>query len=218
MKKEKKIHLVYKVTNKKTGEAYIGATTKSIEERKSDHLQKANKGNGSGFQTAILTYGPDAFVWEQVDTATSINELAQKEKQYILKYDTLKNGYNSDLGGGFTKKVYQFDCNGVWTGTYACLKDISELYGFDKRRLSNACLNSTSFMNFFWSYSEDSMFENSVDSRKKKVFQYDLKHNLIEVFSSVAEASKFSRLSKTCISRCCRGEREQSGGFIWKYS
>lgn len=215
---KKKIHLVYKVTNQETGETYIGATTKSIEERKADHLQKANKGIGSYFQEAIGTYGPNAFIWEQIDTANSINELAEKEKQYILKYNSNKNGYNSDSGGGFKKRVYMYDSNANWLATHMCLNDIEEVFGFDKRRISNACLNGTLYKNMFWSYSHDSMFDNSVDSRKKKVFQHKLNGDLIDAFSSVAEASKFSRLSKTCIARCCRGERKNSGGFIWKYS
>lgn len=81
MNKNKKIHLVYKVTNQVTGEAYIGATTKSIEERKTDHMLKASKGTGSCFQEAIATYRPEDFSWEQIDTANSVNELAEKEKK-----------------------------------------------------------------------------------------------------------------------------------------
>ena len=212
-----KIHLVYKVTNQETGESYIGATTKSIEERKADHLQKASKGIGSYFQEAIGTYGPNAFIWEQIDTANSINELAEQEKQYILKYNSKDKGYNSDSGGGFKKEVYIFDCNGYFVGSSPSLTDIAVMFGYDKRRISDACLNGTTYMNMFWSYSQDSTFNDLVDSRKKRVFQYTCNEELIAEFVSVAEASRVTGLSKTCISRCCRGEREQSGGFIWKY-
>jgi hypothetical protein len=217
MKKEKKIHLVYKVTNQETGETYIGATTKSIEERKADHLQKASKGIGSYFQEAIGTYGPNAFIWEQIDTANSVNELAEKEKKYILQYNSKEKGYNSDSGGGFKKRVYEYDCHGNWTTTHKCLKDIEELNGFDRRRISYACLNGTPYDCCFWSYSKDTKFNIYSDPRKKVVFQYDLQENFLDVFSSVAEASIFSGISKTCISRCCRGERKQSGGFRWTY-
>ena len=43
---------IYKVTNTITNEVYIGATTKSLEKRKSDHIQKASEGLGSCFQQA----------------------------------------------------------------------------------------------------------------------------------------------------------------------
>lgn len=36
--------IIYKVINTKTDQVYIGTTTKSIDERKNDHLQKSNKG------------------------------------------------------------------------------------------------------------------------------------------------------------------------------
>jgi predicted GIY-YIG superfamily endonuclease len=213
-----KVSLVYKVVNKTNGETYIGATTKSIENRMADHLQKANKGVGGCFQEAIATYGPEAFSWEQIDTANSADELAQKEKDYILEYDSKKNGYNSDSGGGFEKTVYQYNYypNDLIT-SYKNLKEVEEKLGFDKRRISNACLNVTPWMGSFWSYSPNCTFAKFVDYRKKTVYQYDLNCNLIEVFSSTAEASRKTGVSKTCISRCCREEREKSGGYRWQY-
>ena len=86
--------IIYQVTHKESGESYIGATTKTMESRKADHVQKANKGLGGQFQEAIATQGPEAFVWTQIDTANTIDELARKEKEYIAKYNTRENGYN----------------------------------------------------------------------------------------------------------------------------
>jgi len=218
MKKEKKIHLVYKVTNLETGEAYIGATTKSIEERKADHIQKSNKGTGSYFQETMATYRPEDFLWEQIDTANSLNELAEKEKQYIIQYNSKEKGYNSDSGGGFKKTVYQYNEEGALIASYNSLKEVETILNYDKRRVSTACTNATLWKGSFWSYSQDSIFNTITDKRKKKVFQYNYNGELVVEFVSVAEASRISGISKTCIARCCRGEREQSGGFIWKYS
>ena len=36
--------IIYKVVNKKTEDIYVGITTKSIEERKKDHLKKSING------------------------------------------------------------------------------------------------------------------------------------------------------------------------------
>ena len=57
MKMENKNYIIYKAQNTITGECYIGATTKSIEERKQDHLQKANTNNGHKFHFAITITG-----------------------------------------------------------------------------------------------------------------------------------------------------------------
>lgn len=210
-------NIIYKVTNHETNEVYIGVTTKSLEERKTDHLQKASKKVGSYFQEAIATNGADAFRWEQIDTAASTNELAEKEKKYILQYDSKEHGYNSDSGGGFSKTVYQFDLKGNLIASFDGLKEIQLTLGHDKRRISNACLTATVWKASYWSYSQNNTFNPATDSRKKKVFQYSLNGEILARYNSVAEASLETGISKTSISRCCRRERKSSSGFLWKY-
>lgn len=211
------MEIIYKVTNKKTNEIYIGATTKSIKERKIDHLQKATKKVGSYFQEAMGTYGVDAFTWEQIDTANSSNELAEKEKEYILKYNSKEQGYNSDSGGGFKKTVYQFNEDGIVIASFESLNEVESKLGYDKKRISNACITAKNWKGSYWSYSQNSTFKIVIDRRKKQVFQCSLDRKIIAQYRSVAEASRKSGISKTCISRCCRLERESSGGFLWKY-
>ena len=78
-------YLVYKVFNEETGQIYIGATTYSLHQRQLDHTERANRGEPNKFHDAISTYGADAFSWEQVDTANSIDELAKKEWRVIAR-------------------------------------------------------------------------------------------------------------------------------------
>ena len=211
-------YIIYKAQNTFTGESYIGATTKSLKERKIDHLQKANKKVGSYFQEAIGTYGPDAFTWEQIDTASSNDELASKEIMYILEYDALENGYCGDKGGGFKKTVYKYNLNGSLNATFENLTLASDTIGVRKQDISRACWNvNQSLGGYLWSYENMEAFVPDQDNRKKEVIQSFLDGNLISQYISVAEASRETGVSKSCISRCCRGERESSGGFIWKY-
>ncbi|OUL60981.1 NUMOD1 domain-containing DNA-binding protein [Flavobacterium sp. AJR] len=209
--------IIYKAENRLTGEVYIGASTKSLEERKQDHLQKAEKKVGSYFQEAIATYSPEAFTWEQIDTANNNNELAQKETKYIFKYNSVKNGYNCDRGGGIKKEVYQYNLEGKLIKTFESLKIIKDNLGLGKQRISNACINSTMYSDSFWSYELVENFSPKKDLRKKSVSQFSLDEKFIENFKSASEASRITGISKTCITRCCRGEREQTGGFLWKY-
>ncbi|SCY36605.1 group I intron endonuclease [Nonlabens sp. Hel1_33_55] len=104
-----KNHIIYKVTKVTNRKVYIGATTKSIRERQLDHLERAARGQVGKLYEAIRTLGPEAFKWQTIDTAESINELAKKEKYWIQKYNSKVDGYNSDEGGGFKKTVYQYD-------------------------------------------------------------------------------------------------------------
>ncbi len=211
-------NIIYKVTNTFTKEIYIGSTTKSIEVRKADHLQKSNKKVGSYFQEAIGTYGPEAFTWIQIDTASSNDELASKEIKYILEYDSLENGYNEDSGGGFKKTVYQYNLDGSLNTTFQDLTTAGNSIDVRKQDICRACWNVNNTLGgFLWSYEFKEKFIPVTDNRKKEVVQFSLDGNVLARYFSVAEASKISGLSKTCISRCCRGERENSGGFIWKY-
>lgn len=211
-------YIVYRAQNTFTGETYIGATTKTLAGRIEDHIQKANKKVGSYFQEAIGTYGPDAFKFEQIDTASSNNELASKEIMYISEYSALGNIYNCDKGGGIKKTVYKYNLDGSLNATFENLTLASETIGVRKQDISRACWNVNQTLGgFLWSYENTEVFVPELDNRKKEVIQSFLDGGLIFQYISVAEASRKSGVSKTCISRCCRGEREQSGGFTWKY-
>lgn len=217
MKMENKNYIIYKAQNTITGECYIGATTKSIGERKQDHLQKVGTGSSLKFHNAISTTGADNFKWEQLDTASNPNELAEKETKYIFEFKAQEEGYNSDSGGGFKKLVYQYNEDGILIETYNSLTEIKEILGIDKQRISSACLNSTMYDGSFWSYRLLEKIVAKTDLRIKAVNQYSLNQEFIENFKSASEASRLSGISKSCITKCCRGERKTSGGFIWNY-
>jgi len=213
-------YIVYKAENAFTGEVYVGATSKSLIERKNDHLQKSSKGSDGFFHQAIRTYGSNSFVWTEVDSASSLNELAKKETEYIYMYDSFQNGYNSDKGGGFKKTVYQFNIEtGELVNSYDDLVSAANAVNANRRSVSNVCLHSNkSCKGYIWSYSSTIEFNSISDLRRKTVNQISLDGDILACYESASEASRKSGISKTCITRCCREEREQSGGFLWKYS
>lgn len=218
MKNKDEVGIIYKVENKVTHEIYIGVTTKSVEIRIKDHIDKAKRGEGHKFQEAVATYGADAFQWEQVDTAKSINELAAKEKQYIIKFNSKEEGYNVDGGGGFKKNVFKYDKKGCLVEKFECLEDAAKTVGASKQSISGACLSVNKlYKGFYWSYKLQEPFIPGTDKRLKKVYQYTLDGVLANEFKSVAEASRKTGASKTSIAKVCRGEYSKSNGFIWRY-
>jgi len=217
--KNKSIGVIYKVTNKRTGEVYIGATTKTIQSREIDHNQKAKKGTGYKFQNAISTYGPEAFEYEQIDTAGSINELAEKEKKYIYNYDSKDNGYNGDNGGTLKRKIYKYDLEGQLVATFETLTDAANSVETTKQQISSTCLNVNNlYAGYYWSYSLNIPFTPGVDRRLKQVLQLDLNGKILRSFKSVAEASRKTGIYKGTIAKVCRFERNTAGGYIWKYN
>lgn len=53
--------------------------------------------------------------------------------------------------------------------------------------------------------------------RPRKVGQFDLNHNLIEVFISTRDVETKKGYGHSTISRCCLNKMHRSYGFIWKY-
>tara|TARA_R110002074_G_scaffold149035_5_gene301246 strand:- start:7411 stop:8058 length:648 start_codon:yes stop_codon:yes gene_type:complete len=211
-------YIIYKVKNIWTGEVYIGATTNSIKQRKLDHLERAGRGENGKLYNALSSW-TNAFVWSQIDCTNSIDQLAEKEKKYISQYKSQELGYNSDAGGGMKKTVYQFSIeDGSLIASYSCLEDAANSVGASKTGIGNASIGQNrTCKGYVWSYSSTFPVQLE-DKRKKSVIQQDLNTITVANFQSVAAASRSSGLSKTSISRCCRGERLTSGGFIWKYS
>lgn len=210
--------IIYKALNTITNMTYIGATTKSLDERKQDHVHKAEINNECKFHQAISTYGINSFLWEQVDTASTMDELAEKEIKYIQESDSLIKGYNSDKGGGFKKTVYRYNFDGSLNLTFSNLTDAGNSINVRKQDISRACWSANHLLGgFLWSYKYNEPFIVEHDKRHKKVTQYALNGEEFANYTSASEASRITGISKTCITRCCRGEREQTGGFFWEY-
>lgn len=58
--------------------------------------------------------------------------------------------------------------------------------------------------------------ENIVKNKRKSVDQYDLNGNFIKNWKSMSEAARVLNISQSSISECTRGNRNKTGGFIWK--
>tara|TARA_R100001377_G_scaffold73870_1_gene50031 strand:- start:127 stop:789 length:663 start_codon:yes stop_codon:yes gene_type:complete len=219
MKETDDKYLIYKAFNQKTGQMYIGATTDSLHQRKLDHTERATRGESNKFHDAISTYGSEFFLWEQLDTANSLDELAKKEQSYIIKYRTKEEGYNSSIGGEFKKTVYQYDLkDGSLIGKYDCLQNAASVISARKNAISRACLSVNKiYRGYFWSYDYEEPFKPNKDIRKKKVLHYNLEVNTVHEYDSVADASRKTGVSKSCIAKFCRGERNPPEGVIWEY-
>ena len=99
-KKEDYYGIIYKAVNKINGTVYIGQTTNTLKQRIYQHKSDAKlRNNNIKFLNAVSKYGVDGFVWKTIDNAKTIEHLDKLEKDYIFKYNTIKDGYNSKSGG-----------------------------------------------------------------------------------------------------------------------
>ena len=89
--------IIYKITNKINGKAYIGQTVQPFKRRLSQHRENRKSLIGR----AIHKYGWENFTVEILERCTSREELNEREKYYIAFYNTVcPNGYNLTEGGG----------------------------------------------------------------------------------------------------------------------
>jgi len=97
--------IIYKITNSINSKVYIGQTIETLEKRWRRHTWNSTiKRNAMAITNAIIKYGKENFIIEQIDTAISIEELNEKEVLYIKEYNSISpNGYNLKDGGNNRK-------------------------------------------------------------------------------------------------------------------
>lgn len=91
---------VYMATNTENGKCYVGMTTRTLAQRRSEHNHMAlNKNSRVLFHKAIHKYGKDAFTWETLYVDDDAKKLFSVEQKYIDRFDCVEYGYNQCYGG-----------------------------------------------------------------------------------------------------------------------
>lgn len=89
---------IYLIQNSINDKKYIGQTIKPIQKRWNSHIYASKNGQHS-LARAMKKHGTENFSIMILEEYNSTEELNMKEKEYIEKFDTYKNGYNDTLGG-----------------------------------------------------------------------------------------------------------------------
>lgn len=194
-----------------SGKSYIGQT---IDEgrRRGNWFSSTYEYAGDAINKARAKYGRDSFIYTVLFTHTFKSKKEAKdvlnimERYYIQKYDTKKNGYNCDEGGGnhfgytLSKQVRENIGRGVksWASTpEGKLKMSLSRKGKRKNRGYR------------------------IEANFKPVVQLTLDGEFIKEFSSIRDASEiFSEKAKNCrvnIGNVCKGKRDSTEGYKWMY-
>lgn len=110
--------IIYKITCKINDKIYIGQTSETIEKRFKRHMGYQKDEHDTKFYRAVRKYGTENFYIEQIDEATTQEELDEKELYWINKLDTVNNGYNT--------KAVKGKCGGDTLSNHPNKKAISE--------------------------------------------------------------------------------------------
>lgn len=193
--------IIYKITNNITGEVYIGQTTKTLEHRKKQHIIMArNDKHNRYLYSAMNKYGIENFKFEEIDRANSLDELNCLETYYILKYDSMRNGYNMDYGGYNNlmlseivkekhDKIMQSD--EVRQKISKSMKEYRKKNPFTeehRRKLSEKAMGNKHFQGHKRTLEA---IEATNKSHYKKVYCVDINNNVIEKFDNVKSAAEW---------------------------
>jgi len=89
-------HKIYKLQNKINGKLYIGRTKNTLNVRMKTHRSPYSN---SYLSRALRKYGEHNFSKEIIYTTNNFIDVCEKEKTFILKYNSLApTGYNLNLG------------------------------------------------------------------------------------------------------------------------
>lgn len=205
--------IIYKATNKINGKVYIGQSHKTLEERMRRHKNDSKRQN-SYFYRAIRKYGWENFSWEVIDTATTSEELNEKEVywiQYYQSFDNREKGYNSTSGVDHNYKITEeerekrsqrvsgdknpmYGKPGTWLG-----KKFSKEH---KQRLSESLKGRETP----WCTGGNHWLAKSV-----------INLNTGEIFDTIQEAADAYQVNRDSIAKQIKGKTKNCNGFKWSF-
>ena len=89
---------IYSITNKESGNKYIGSTKKSFITRLKQHVNELNRGihHCTHMQNAWNKYGEDSFIFNIEEVLEDTANILDREAYFIFYYDSYHNGYNAN--------------------------------------------------------------------------------------------------------------------------
>lgn len=217
-------YYIYKASNIINDKVYIGCT-KHFNERVKQHLV-CTPAEDCEFHRALEALGKENFKFEVIDTADGIEEGHRLEREYIKKYDSFRNGYNSTIGGYAAtpwnvKPIVCLDLDGNFVKRYESAGEAKK-DGFSDSNVLECCKGILrSCMKHIFMFEEDyeksgpKKYEKPVPFNKTPVVQCDMDGNLIKRFASINEAADETGIPRPQISASVTGKHKSAYGCIF---
>lgn len=218
---------IYIIKNTCNNKVYVGQTSRTIEDRWSQHKNAALRGDDYGtiLYRAMRKHGIENFYVEQLEEC-NMSDINDREIYWIKYYNCqTPNGYNIRAGGEDPgrKEVYKLDNDGNIIKHYSSAMAASETNNLDLSSLTKACRRSSSQNScggYKWAYVEDydkKYFQaTKIKTFKRQVYQMDNNDgNIIKIWDSIIDAARELGIQQSDISHCLSGKYRIAGGFGW---
>ena len=214
---------VYKHTSP-NGKVYIGITSKKPEER---WLKGRGYKNNAYFYRAIQKYGWDNFKHEILFDGLTLEQANIIEQMQINYYNSTnaQKGYNISIGGGvMTGRKHSVEAKAKMSE-----KAKGRKIWCEGKKLSEEHRRHLSESHKGFKQSEETKRKRALamkghkinkEALEKAVYKLSLSGEIIGEYQSLTEAAISIGKTQsfvTHISECCKGKRERSGGYKWKY-
>lgn len=220
----KQVYTIYMHKNKINNKVYIGQTCQI-----KTHFRWGHNGNHykdqPKFFRAIQKYGWDNFEHLILETNLSKEVADIKERELIILYNSIENGYNTADGGQTsrhaTPKVYKLDKNKNILAIYTSYGEAGRANNVNCNSIRYCCLHQYGYVTsagFYWCLAID--YDSYIipkSKNHKKVIQLTLDDQYIRTYTSTREASRYTNICHENIAACCRHKLKRAGNYKWIY-
>ena len=188
------------------GKRYVGITRQLFWKRWNGGIGYCKNRH---FSNAIKKYGWENFEHYILFENMSKDRAKEKEIELIALWDLTDHckGYNISKGGDYPAPMSKF-------GRKRISKSLQgNLHGLGKKRTDEV----KRILSIQKTGKNNPMF-GKPSHRRRSVIQYDLSFNVVAIFDSLYEAKEMTGVLSGNIAMCCSRQRNQAGGFIWRYT
>jgi len=147
---------------------------------------------------------------------SNLGRIKNKRTQYILTQNPRKDGYVSNS--------LLLDDN-TWKSIYAHILIARTFIDNPENKPTvnhiNIKRDDNRVINLEWATNAEQSFKenkNKYTTSGKSINQYDLDNNFIKTWNKAIDAENELNINRKNILKVLKGDRKQSGGFIWKYN
>ncbi len=143
--------------------------------------------------------------------------------EWVTNKENQIHKFQTGLGNNFTRCIKQYDLDGNLIKQYQSIALAAKELGISKGAIQSVLLNKRkTAAGHIWRYLEDENpdFSEKITinkNRGRKVGQYDLEMNLLNIYECMSDAARKLNIHKNNIRGVIINSRKTAGGFIFKY-